>query len=166
MTSCKPTNSGINFKKTQDMFCPFCKNTDTEVIETRLSDDGSTVRRRRQCPQCNKRLTTYERMEELPILVIKRGGRRERFNREKLRDGILKSCEKTAVTAEQIETIISNLEADLKQRDETEVESSIIGNLIAKYLKKIDKIAYIRFASVFRRFVDLEDFEKELKKLL
>lgn len=148
------------------MFCTFCKNSDTEVIETRLSDDGTTIRRRRQCPKCKKRFTTYERIEELPLLVIKRDGRRERFSREKLRGGILKSCEKTAVTAKQIEKIINDIESELKQRDSTEVESGVIGNLVAKYLKKLDKIAYIRFASVFRRFVDLEDFEKELKKLL
>ncbi len=148
------------------MFCPFCKYTDTEVIETRLSEDGNVIRRRRQCPKCKKRFTTYERVEELPILVIKRNGRRERFSREKLREGVLKACEKTGVTADQIEKIITSIEGDLKQRDNTEVESSVIGNLVAKYLKKIDKIAYIRFASVFRRFVDLEDFEKELKKLL
>jgi len=148
------------------MFCIFCKHTDTEVIETRLSDDGKTIRRRRQCPKCEKRFTTYERVEELPILVIKRDGSRERFDREKLRNGILKSTEKTKVTAEQIEKVVTNVEQELKQEDSTEIESSVIGNLVAKYLKKIDKIAYIRFASVFRRFLDLEDFEKELKKLL
>jgi transcriptional repressor NrdR len=131
-----------------------------------LSDDGKTIRRRRQCPKCEKRFTTYERVEELPILVIKRDGSRERFDREKLRNGILKSTEKTKVTAEQIEKVVTNVEQELKQEDSTEIESSVIGNLVAKYLKKIDKIAYIRFASVFRRFLDLEDFEKELKKLL
>ena len=148
------------------MYCIFCKNTDTEVIETRLSEDGSAIRRRRQCPKCHKRFTTYERVEELPILVIKRDGRRERFDREKLRRGIFKACEKTKVTADQVEKIVSGVESELKQQDSTEVESKIIGNLVAKHLKKIDKIAYIRFASVFRRFVDVEDFEKELKKLL
>jgi len=148
------------------MFCIFCKHTDTEVIETRLSDDGKTIRRRRQCPKCEKRFTTYERVEELPILVIKRGGSRERFDREKLRNGILKATEKTKVTADQVEKVVTNVEQELKQEDSTEIESSVVGNLVAKYLKKIDKIAYIRFASVFRRFVDVEDFEKELKKLL
>jgi len=128
------------------MFCIFCKHTDTEVIETRLSDDGKTIRRRRQCPKCEKRFTTYERVEELPILVIKRDGSRERFDREKLRNGILKSTEKTKVTAEQIEKVVTNVEQELKQEDSTEIESSVIGNLVAKYLKKIDKIAYIRFA--------------------
>ena len=147
------------------MFCIFCKNVDTEVIETRVSDDGTTVRRRRECSKCKKRFTTYERVEELPILVIKRDGRRERFDREKLRRGLLIPCEKTEVTADQIERLINEVESDLKQKDETEIESKEIGNLVAKKLKKLDKIAYIRFASVFRRFVDVEDFEKELKKL-
>ena len=148
------------------MYCIFCKNSDSEVIETRLSEDGGVIRRRRHCPKCQKRFTTYERVEELPILVIKRDGRRERFDREKLRRGIFKSCEKTKVTADQVEKIVSEVEAELKQQDSTEVESKVIGNLVAKQLKKVDKIAYIRFASVFRRFVDVEDFEKELKKLL
>lgn len=148
------------------MFCIFCKNTDTEVIETRLSEDGMAIRRRRQCPKCEKRFTTYERVEELPVLVIKRDGSRERFDREKLRNGVIKAAEKTKVTADQIERIVTNVEQELKEKDSTEIESDIIGNVVAKYLKKIDKIAYIRFASVFRRFVDVEDFEKELKKLL
>ncbi|OGK40696.1 transcriptional regulator NrdR [Candidatus Roizmanbacteria bacterium RIFCSPLOWO2_01_FULL_37_12] len=148
------------------MYCIFCRNTDTEVIETRLSEDGGAIRRRRQCQKCTKRFTTYERVEELPILVIKRDGRRERFDREKLRRGLFKSTEKTKVAADQVENIVSTVESELKQQDSTEIESKMIGNLVAKQLKKIDKIAYIRFASVFRRFVDVEDFEKELKKLL
>ena len=147
------------------MFCIFCKHIDTEVIETRVSDDGTTVRRRRECSKCKKRFTTYERVEELPILVIKRDGRRERFDREKLRRGLLIPCEKTEVTADQIEKLINEVESDLKQKDATEIESKEIGNLVAKKLKKLDKIAYIRFASVFKRFVDLDDFETELKKL-
>lgn len=147
------------------MFCLFCKHTDTDVIETRLSEDGSTVRRRRQCPKCQKRFTTYEKVEELPILVIKRDGKRERFDREKLRNGILKAAEKTTVAADQIENILSKVEAELKQQESTEVDSQKIGRLVAGKLKVIDKVAYIRFASVFKRFVDLEEFEKELKKL-
>jgi transcriptional repressor NrdR len=147
------------------MFCIFCKNKDTEVIETRISEEGTVIRRRRQCLKCKKRFTTYERVEELPILVIKRDGRRERFDVEKLRRGILKSTEKTTVTADQIDDIISKVESEIKQNDDTEIESTIIGNLVAKSLKKADKVAYIRFASVFRRFVDLDEFEKELKKL-
>ena len=147
------------------MFCIFCQNKDTEVIETRVSEDGVTVRRRRSCPSCDKRFTTYERVEELPIMVIKRDKTRERFDREKLRSGIIKSCEKTTVTAEKIDKIINEVERELKEKDTTEIESKIIGSLAAKRLKKIDKVAYIRFSSVFRRFVDLDDFEEELKKI-
>lgn len=147
------------------MFCPFCKNNDTDVIETRLSDDGKAVRRRRQCPKCQKRFTTYEKVEEFPVLVIKRDGRRERFDRDKLRNGILKATGKTTISADQVEKIISEVEGEIKQEDTAEAESQMIGKLVAKRLKQLDKVAYIRFASVFRRFVDLEDFEKELKKL-
>ncbi len=148
------------------MICLFCKNRDTEVIETRISENGTVVRRRRHCPKCAKRFTTYERVEDLPILVIKRDGKRERFDREKLRRGIIRATGKTTVTAEQIENIITQVESEIKQGDETEVESTAVGNLVAKHLKKIDKVAYIRFASVFRRFVDVEEFEKEVKKLI
>ncbi|MCX6732064.1 MAG: transcriptional regulator NrdR [Candidatus Roizmanbacteria bacterium] len=147
------------------MNCLFCKNADTEVIETRLVDDGVAIRRRRSCPKCQKRFTTYERAEEFPILVIKKDGKRERFNRDKVRLGLQKACEKTVVTAAQIEEMISQIEHELKQRDTTEADSSVIGSLIAKQLKSVDKIAYIRFASVFKRFVELDDFQKEIKKL-
>lgn len=148
------------------MFCIFCKHQDTEVIETRLSEDGAVVRRRRQCPKCQKRFTTYERVEELPILVIKRDGRRERFDREKLRRSVLLPCDKTTVTGEQIEKLIDEIEVEIKEKESTEIESKDIGKLVAKKLKKLDKVAYIRFAAVFKRFVDVEDFEAELKKLL
>ncbi len=147
------------------MFCLFCKHADTEVIETRVSDDGKTVRRRRYCPKCQKRFTTYERIEELPVLVIKRDGRRERFDGEKLKMGIFKAVGKTTITAEQVEKIINEIQQEITQLEKAETESRNIGNLVAKRLKKIDKVAYIRFASVFRRFVEVEDFEKEIKKL-
>jgi transcriptional repressor NrdR len=147
------------------MNCLFCKNADTEVIETRLVDEGVAIRRRRSCPKCQKRFTTYERAEEFPILVVKKDGKRERFNRDKVRLGLQKACEKTVVTAAQIEEMISQIEHELKQRDTTEADSSVIGSLIAKQLKAVDKIAYIRFASVFKRFVELDDFQKEIKQL-
>ncbi len=148
------------------MNCLFCKNPDTEVIETRLVDTGEAIRRRRSCPKCQKRFTTYERIEEFPILVIKRDGKRERFNRGKLRVGLQKACEKTVISADQIEQIISSIEQELKQNDAAEAESSAIGALVAKQLKRLDKIAYIRFSSVFKRFVELDDFQKEIKKIL
>jgi len=147
------------------MFCIFCKHTDTEVIETRPSEDGTAIRRR-SCPNCLKRFTTYERLEELPIFVIKHDGRRERFDRDKLRRGLFKACEKTTITAAQIEQIVLGVEEELKNMDKTEVESNQIGKWVAKKLKELDKIAYIRFASVFKRFVDIDDVEKEVKKLM
>jgi len=147
------------------MFCIFCQHHDTEVIETRVSEDGTTIRRRRFCPKCDKRFTTYERVEESPIIVIKRDGTRERFDREKLKSGLFKSCEKTTVTTEIIDKITNEVENELKEKDTTEIESKVIGSLAAKRLKKFDKVAYIRFSSVFRRFVDLDDFEEELKKI-
>lgn len=148
------------------MFCLFCKNSDSEVIETRVSEDGSTVRRRRACPNCAKRFTTYERVEELPVFVTKKDGKRERYERIKLRKGIINAVGKTTVTADQIESIVNEIGFEVTQSGKTEVSSQEIGDLVAKRLKILDKVAYIRFASVFRRFVDVEEFEKELKKLL
>jgi len=148
------------------MKCIFCKNDNTDVIETRVQEEGTTIRRRRQCPGCTKRFTTYERIEDSPILVIKRDGRRERFTGEKLRNGIFKAVGKTTVTADQVDEIVASLYNDLLTQGKQEISSTDIGTMVAARLKKIDKVAYIRFASVFRRFVDVEDFERELKKLV
>lgn len=148
------------------MKCPYCSGTETEVIETRDNDDLSTTRRRRECTSCKKRFTTYERVEMISIIVIKKDGRKEQLDRDKLRHGILKACEKTVVGIEDIDKITDEVERELRTFDSVEVDSKKIGQMVATRLKKIDKIAYIRFASVFRRFVDLEDFEKELQKLL
>ena len=148
------------------MRCPFCDHQDTEVVETRDSEDLSTIRRRRSCSKCTKRFTTYERVERVPLIVIKKDGRKEQFDRDKLQRGILKSCEKTILGIEEIEKIVDGVEKELRTQDSVEVDSKKIGQFVAQKLKKIDKIAYIRFASVFRRFVDVEDFEKELQKLL
>lgn len=148
------------------MKCLFCQNTNTEVMETRVLEDNTAIRRRRECTKCKKRFTTYERLEDLPILVIKRDSRRERFDRKKLMHGIYKAVGKTTVTAEQVENIVNQVEGEITNEGKTEIESKEMGEKVAKYLKNIDKIAYIRFASVFRRFVDVEEFEKELKKLL
>ncbi|MCL4360498.1 transcriptional regulator NrdR [Patescibacteria group bacterium] len=148
------------------MKCPYCAYSDTEVIETRDSEDLSVTRRRRSCPKCEKRFTTYERLETVPLTVIKKDDRRETFDREKLRRGIWRASGKTTIKAEDVERIVNEVERELIAGDTTEVTSKRIGELVARRLKKIDKIAYIRFASVFRRFVDIEDFEKEVKKLL
>lgn len=147
------------------MKCPFCATVETEVIETRDSEDNATTRRRRACIHCGKRFTTYERVEAEPLIVIKKDKRREQFNREKLQRGILKAGEKTSLTLDTINSLVDKVERELRGADSSEIESQKIGRIVARELKKIDKLAYIRFASVFRQFVDLEDLEKELKKI-
>ncbi len=148
------------------MKCPYCNFDNTDVIETRDSEDLSVTRRRRTCSKCEKRFTTYERLETVPLTVIKKDDRRETFDREKLTRGIWRASGKTRIKAVDIDRIVDEVERELIGGDTTEVTSQKIGELVAKRLKKLDKIAYIRFASVFRRFVDVEDFEKEVKKLL
>lgn len=148
------------------MKCPYCGSRETEVVETRDSEDLETIRRRRACTACSKRFTTYERVENIYLVVIKKDGKREQFSRDKLRNGLLQACEKTVVSVEAIEKIVLDVERELRGSNSLEVESSKIGQLAADKLKEIDKVAYIRFSSVFRRFVDIEDFEKEVKKLI
>lgn len=148
------------------MKCPYCASADTEVVETRIGEHEDNIRRRRECGKCSKRFTTYERIENVTLIVKKKDGRREQFNREKLRSGIIKSCEKTNVSLDQINNIVDEIERELRGDEGVEVESKRIGQVLAAKLKKTDKIAYIRFASVFKRFLDVEDFEKELKKLV
>ncbi len=148
------------------MKCPYCGSKDTEVVETRDSEDLETIRRRRNCTKCGKRFTTYERVENINLVVIKKDGRREHFDRDKLKNGIIRSCEKTTVSVEDVEKIVTEIERELRGGDSVEVESQKIGQLVSAKLKKLDKIAYIRFSSVFKRFVDVEDFENEVKKLL
>ncbi len=148
------------------MKCPYCGSKDTEVVETRDSEDLETIRRRRACIKCEKRFTTYERVENVNLVVIKKDGRREQFNRDKLKNGIIRSCEKTTVSLEDIEKIVTEVERELRGESGVEIESKKIGQMVSARLKKLDKIAYIRFSSVFKRFVDIEDFEKEVKKLI
>lgn len=148
------------------MKCPYCGSRETEVVETRDSEDLETIRRRRACVTCEKRFTTYERIENVPLIVIKKDGKREQFNREKLRGGILRACEKTTVSIENIDKIVVEVERELRGESSTEIESKKIGQLVAGMLKKLDKVAYIRFSSVFKRFVDVEDFEKEVRRLI
>jgi transcriptional repressor NrdR len=148
------------------MKCPYCGGNETEVVETRDSEDLETIRRRRACLKCEKRFTTYERVENVNLVVIKKDGRREQFNRDKLKSGIIRSCEKTTVSVDDIEKIVAEVERELRGEVGIEVESKKIGQLVATRLKKLDKVAYIRFSSVFKRFVDIEDFEKEVKRLI
>jgi transcriptional repressor NrdR len=148
------------------MKCPYCGSAETDVVETRDNDDLETIRRRRSCSHCDKRFTTYERVENVNLVVIKKDGRREQFSRDKLKGGILKASEKTTLPLETIEKIITEVERELRTADSVEITSALIGQMVADRLKKIDKIAYIRFSSVFKRFVDVEDFEKEVQRLI
>jgi transcriptional repressor NrdR len=147
------------------MKCPYCGSNQTEVVETRDNEELGTIRRRRSCLSCSKRFTTYERVENVNLYVIKKNGRREQFDREKMRKGILTACEKTKVSVEEIEKIVADIERELRNGDSVEIKSKEVGEMIAKRLKMYDQVAYIRFASVFKRFVDIEDFEREVKKL-
>ncbi len=148
------------------MQCPYCGSRETEVVETRDSEDLGTIRRRRACVACDKRFTTYERVENFHLTVIKKDGKREQFSREKLRSGIVQACQKTTVPTEAIDKIVAEVERELRGGETVEIESKKLGQMVANKLKKIDKVAYIRFASVFKRFVDVEDFEKEVQKLI
>ena len=148
------------------MKCPYCGNRQTEVVETRDSEDLETIRRRRQCVSCEKRFTTYERTENVSLVVIKKDGKREQFSRDKAKRGLISASEKTSISFDQIEKIVTEVERELRSSDSVEIESKKIGELIAEKLRKLDKVAYIRFSSVFRQFVDVEEFEKEIKKLL
>ena len=147
------------------MRCPSCLSGNTKVIDSRDVDDFRAVRRRRECLKCKNRFTTYERVEFTNFLVIKKGGRRESYDRSKLENGIVKACEKRPISKEQIDKIVSDIERKLQATCDTEVKSKRIGELIIRALRKIDKVAYIRFASVYKSFEDLKSFEDELKGL-
>jgi transcriptional repressor NrdR len=146
------------------MKCPFCKRGETKVLESRESEDS--LRRRRECVKCAKRFTTYERVETTNILVVKRSGDREQFNREKLHNGVLRACEKRPVSSAQIEQLLDEVEEECKKSRTGEVTSTRIGEIIMQKLKKLDKVAYIRFASVYLDFKDPEDFEAATRELV
>ena len=147
------------------MKCPYCTHDETKVMDKRETEDLEATRRRRECLKCGKRFTTYERIEEADIVVVKKDGSRERFNRQKLITGILKACEKRPITTDKIEALVDAVESDLRKRDTVEVDSRIVGNVVMRKLKSLDKVAYIRFASVYLEFEDLDRFEEELDKL-
>jgi len=148
------------------MKCPFCGNPESKVVDKRDTENSAATRRRRECLSCEKRFTTYERLETLSITVVKKDGTREQFDRQKMIRGVINACEKRPVKREDIEKLADEIEAELKGAEETEVESKTIGELVVKKLKKLDKIAYIRFASVYKEFKDLEEFDKEIQKLM
>ena len=148
------------------MKCPFCNFADTKVIDSRAQDDNSVIRRRRVCEKCGKRFTTYERVDMIPITVIKRDGTREIFDKAKLQNGIMKSCNKRPVTAQQIQKLVDDIENTLAGSGEREVESKQLGNMVIERLKDLDEVAYVRFASVYRQFKDINSFIDELEKML
>jgi len=148
------------------MKCPYCGEIDNKVIDSRLTKDKNLIRRRRQCIECTRRFTTYEHIEEIPVMIIKKDGRREIFNREKVRRGILRACEKRHISMDTIEKFLDELERDLKEIEEKEIPSYIIGEKIMLKLHELDDVAYVRFVSVYREFKDVNDFVTELKQLL
>lgn len=148
------------------MKCPFCNFADTKVIDSRAQDENSVIRRRRVCEKCGKRFTTYERVDMIPITVIKRDGTREIFDKAKLQNGIMKSCNKRSVTAQQIQKLVDDIENTLAGSGEREVESKQLGNMVIERLKDLDEVAYVRFASVYRQFKDINSFIDELEKML
>lgn len=148
------------------MNCPFCGGLESKVIDSRASEEGNAIRRRRECLVCQKRFTTYERVEEVPLMVVKKDGRREPFDRRKLLNGLLKACEKRPVSYATLEKLVGTVERELRNRMDQEVASSVIGELVMEGLRDIDEVAYVRFASVYRQFKDLGDLMRELQDLL
>lgn len=148
------------------MKCPFCEYPDTKVIDSRHTEEGHAIRRRRECDNCGKRFTTYEKIEEMILMVIKKDGSREAFDRNKVMNGIVKACEKRPVPMAAIEKVVVEIERGLNNMMEKEVESTFIGELIMDQLKDLDQVAYVRFASVYRQFTDVNTFVAEVEKLL
>ena len=148
------------------MKCPFCGNLESKVVDSRPSDEGASIRRRRECLECHKRFTTYETMESLPLVVIKKDGSRQTFDRDKLLGSMLKACEKRSVPLADLERMAGEIEQALQNDMEREVTSSVIGDLVMEKLKEVDEVAYVRFASVYRQFKDIGTFKEELDRLL
>ena len=148
------------------MKCPFCGNLESKVVDSRPSDEGASIRRRRECLECHKRFTTYETMESLPLVVIKKDGSRQTFDKDKLLGSMLKACEKRSVPMAKLDANAGEIEQALQNDMEREVSSSVIGELVMEKLKDVDEVAYVRFASVYRQFKDIGTFMEELNKLL
>lgn len=148
------------------MKCPYCGKDSTRVIDSRPADDGTSIRRRRLCDSCGKRFTTYEKVETIPLIIIKKDNTREQYDRSKIEKGILRACHKRPVSVEQIKNLVDEVEAELFAREEKEIPSSVIGELVMDKLKDLEAVAYVRFASVYREFKDINTFMTELKKVL
>ena len=148
------------------MKCPYCECEESKVVDSRPIENGQTIRRRRECIKCNKRFTTYENIEEVPLIIIKKDGNRQVYNRNKLLNGVIRACEKRPVSVEQMEEIVDEIEKRLYNSMEKEITTIYIGELVMDILKDIDEVAYVRFASVYRQFQDVNSFMAELEKLI
>ncbi len=148
------------------MRCPFCRQEDSRVIDSRSADDGNSIRRRRECGSCGRRFTTYEVVEKMPLMVIKRDGRRVVFDRDKLLKGLIRSCDKRDIPTDRIVSLSDEIEREIRNTMEREVTAKAIGELVMEKLKGFDEVAYIRFASVYRKFADISMFKEELEELL
>ena len=148
------------------MKCPFCSYHDSRVVDSRSVEEGNSIRRRRECPKCGKRFTTYEKYEETPLVVSKKDGRRELFDSKKLLAGLLKAFEKRPVSLEKVQEIADSVEREIRQRGESEIDSTIIGEIVMNHLEQTDQIAYVRFASVYRQFADVNNFMQELQRIM
>ena len=148
------------------MKCPFCSSENTRVIDSRPADDNNSIRRRRLCDDCSKRFTTYEKVETIPLIVIKKDNIREQFDRSKIEAGVLRACHKRPISAEQITKLVDQVEVEVFNREEKEISSSVIGEILMDKLKDLDSVAYVRFASVYREFKDVNTFLNELNRLL
>lgn len=147
------------------MRCPFCKKDNDKVIDTRPSEDGSAIRRRRECLECNKRFTTHERLEEMPVRVIKKSGRREPFDRSKILNGVMRAVEKRAMSIEDVENLVESIEREVLDQTDREISTRDIGELVMARLRAVDEVAYVRFASVYREYQALEEFIKEIRTI-
>lgn len=148
------------------MKCPYCSNPDTRVVDSRPAEDGSSIRRRRSCDVCGKRFTTYEKVETIPLIIIKKDNNREQYDRAKIEAGILRACYKRPVSAGEIQKTINEIETAVFNREEKEISSNVIGEIVMEHLKDLDEVAYVRFASVYREFKDVNTFMAEIKKIL
>ena len=148
------------------MKCPFCGSDNTRVIDSRPADDNTSIRRRRLCDDCGKRFTTYEKVETIPLIIIKKDNNREQYDRTKVEAGVLRACHKRPISAEEINRLIDEVETEIFNREEKEISSTLIGEIVMDKMKSLDSVAYVRFASVYREFKDVDSFMSELKKML
>lgn len=156
----------IGWEEKRNMKCPFCSSENTRVIDSRPADDNNSIRRRRLCDECNKRFTTYEKVETIPLIVIKKDNNREQYDRSKIESGVLRACHKRPVPAAEISKLVDDVESEIFSREEKEISSEVIGEILMDKIKDLDAVAYVRFASVYREFKDVNTFMNELKKML